>query len=415
MAQILEYFKIALMNIKSNKGRSILTMLGIIIGISSVILIITVGNGVKSGVNSGLDDLMGNQVTYEFAETNEQGVSMYLTMEDFDYIRRNIDNVKAIYSNWSTSTEITNRRGTFDAELILGTPDFQTIYKKQPIVKGRMFTDSDYYARSPVCVITEETAMALFGTTDVLGMTIEITLYKHPSEYTIIGIRKDQEIAGVFAYIQELIDERNPTLHIEMPESYVLSQLGFDDHDLGTSYFTVVSTTAESQNQVAQDVLRFCEKKFDCIGKNLIWVQNFSLMMDEMNKMLDYVTLFIGLVAAISLLVGGIGVMNIMLVSVTERTREIGIRKALGARTSSILLQFLSESAIITLLGGVIGIILGIGGAYVICAVIGFTAKVNFASVVGASVFSAAVGIFFGLYPAKKAAKLSPIEALRHE
>lgn len=120
-------------------------------------------------------------------------------------------------------------------------------------------------------------------------------------------------------------------------------------------------------------------------------------------------------IASISLLVGGIGVMNIMLVSVTERTREIGIRKSLGARTGSILLQFLSESAIITLLGGLIGILIGVAGAFGICSLIGFTAKVSVGTVLGASMFSSAVGIFFGIYPAKKAAKLSPIEALRHE
>ena len=134
-----------------------------------------------------------------------------------------------------------------------------------------------------------------------------------------------------------------------------------------------------------------------------------------MNEILNYITIFVVFVAAISLLVGGIGVMNIMLVSVTERTREIGIRKALGARTASILLQFLSESAIITLLGGLIGIAIGVVGAYGVCYLIGFTAKIEFSTILGATVFSSAVGIFFGIYPARKAAKLSPIEALRHE
>ena len=123
----------------------------------------------------------------------------------------------------------------------------------------------------------------------------------------------------------------------------------------------------------------------------------------------------IGGIAAISLLVGGIGIMNIMLVSVTERTREIGIRKSLGARTSSILVQFLSESAIITLLGGIVGIILGVAGAVAVCGAMGFSASIHLSTVLGASLFSSAVGIFFGLYPAKRAAKLSPIEALRHE
>ena len=138
-------------------------------------------------------------------------------------------------------------------------------------------------------------------------------------------------------------------------------------------------------------------------------------MTESMSEMIRTVSLAISLIAGISLLVGGIGVMNIMLVSVTERTREIGIRKALGARTGSVLLQFLSESAIITLLGGLIGILLGVLGAFGVCSLIGFSAKVKLSTVLGATLFSSAVGIFFGIYPAKKAAKLSPIEALRHE
>ena len=157
------------------------------------------------------------------------------------------------------------------------------------------------------------------------------------------------------------------------------------------------------------------ENRHDIRGKGAIQVENFNDYLGQIDQILSYVTIFVVFVAAISLLVGGIGVMNIMLVSVTERTREIGIRKSLGARTGSILLQFLSESAIITLLGGVIGIILGVAGASGICSLAGFTARVSVSTVLGASLFSSAVGIFFGIYPARKAARLSPIEALRHE
>ena len=138
-------------------------------------------------------------------------------------------------------------------------------------------------------------------------------------------------------------------------------------------------------------------------------------MWRQYDTILGFITVFISFVAAISLLVGGIGVMNIMLVSVTERTREIGIRKALGARTASVLLQFLAEAGIITLLGGIIGIILGIAGAVGVCSFMDIVVQVNVSTIIGASVFSCGVGIFFGIYPARKAAKLSPIEALRHE
>ena len=144
-------------------------------------------------------------------------------------------------------------------------------------------------------------------------------------------------------------------------------------------------------------------------------IVNQSAVMETMESVTNTLAWMLGGIAAISLVVGGIGIMNIMLVSVTERTKEIGIRKALGARTGSILLQFLSESAIITLLGGLIGILIGVAGAFGICSLIGFTAKVSVGTVLGASMFSSAVGILFGIYPAKKAAKLSPIEALRHE
>ena len=149
--------------------------------------------------------------------------------------------------------------------------------------------------------------------------------------------------------------------------------------------------------------------------ENGYYVYSASEWLEEMNNMINMVIVILTGIASISLLVGGIGVMNIMLVSVTERTREIGIRKALGARTGSVLLQFLSESAIITLLGGLIGILLGVLGAFGVCSLIGFSAKVKLSTVLGATLFSSAVGIFFGIYPAKKAAKLSPIEALRHE
>ena len=167
--------------------------------------------------------------------------------------------------------------------------------------------------------------------------------------------------------------------------------------------------------QVAEEAIRLLESRHDMVGQDAFLMEDFDSQMAAVSQVLDMITIFIMLVAAISLLVGGIGVMNIMLVSVTERTREIGIRKALGARTKSILIQFLAESAIITCIGGLIGITLGIAGAYGICSIpmVGFAPAVSVSAIVGATLFSSAVGIFFGIYPAKKAARMNPIEALR--
>lgn len=404
MAQIWEYIKIALMNIRSNKGRSVLTMLGIIIGISSVIMIISIGNGVKSGINGELSSMAGGQIAVYTNTDEDAGVDLEFTEEDMDAIMEKVPNVKAVTPSWSFGGTATGRKGTFSATATFGKAGLE--YSSQdPIIKGRYFTDSDYYTANKVCVITESSARTLFGNTNVVGMTFDFSLYGVTQEFTVVGVRKDNasKLLGMAG---------GNTVSMEAPISVISEGYGFY---VTYTDLLIVSDGAENASQVAQDAVRLLENRHDVRGKNAILVQNFNDMLSQMDQILSYITIFVVFVAAISLLVGGIGVMNIMLVSVTERTREIGIRKSLGARTGSILLQFLSESAIITLLGGIIGILIGVAGAFGICSPIGFTAKVSAGTVLGASLFSSAVGIFFGIYPAKKAAKLSPIEALRHE
>ena len=404
MAQIWEYIKIALMNIKSNKGRSILTMLGIIIGISSVIMIISIGNGLKGGINSELNAIAGGQIYIYSYGNNDDGISIEFTDEDIDAIMEKVPHVKAVTPNWTMQGTTAGRKGVFSATASLGMPGLEYA-SNDPIIKGRYFNDSDYYSGNKVCIMSESSAKLLFGNTNVIGMTVEFSLYGIAQDFTIIGIRKDNA-----SMLSGIITVESAAL--EMPLSVISSVFGFY---ISNNALLIISEGSEYASQVAADAVRLMENRHDVRGKGAIQVENFNDYLGQIDQILSYVTIFVVFVAAISLLVGGIGVMNIMLVSVTERTREIGIRKSLGARTGSILLQFLSESAIITLLGGIIGIVLGVAGAAGICSLIGFTARVNVSTVLGASLFSSAVGIFFGIYPARKAARLSPIEALRHE
>lgn len=403
MSGLIEYVKIAIMNLRSNKGRSILTMLGIIIGISSVIMIISIGNGVTEQVNGELNDMAGGQL-YIYANNDKADEMIEFTNEDFDAIEEKVAHVKGVTPTYSMYGTAVGKKGSFDAIVSAGT-ESQEFINNNEIKYGRYYSESDYYSVNKVCVISENDAILLFGTTDVVGMDIEISMYGVSQDMTIVGIRENPDSAMFVSY--------GNTVQIEIPMTTLGSQYGFYVESFDGFY--IIGESAEYATDIAKQSISILEGRHNIRGEDRLMLENFNDYMTQINDVLGYITVFVVFVAAISLLVGGIGVMNIMLVSVTERTREIGIRKALGARTSSIMTQFLSESAIISLTGGVIGIILGVLGAFLLCALIGLTPKVNFSTVFGATFFSSAVGIFFGIYPAKKAAKLSPIEALRHE
>lgn len=406
MAQILEYIKIALMNIKSNKGRSVLTMLGIIIGIASVIMVIAIGNGVRGQVNDELEGLAGGQIVF-YVDSTRKETTVTFDQTDFDAIEANVAHVKGVTPQLSAWGTAEGPKGNFDISMTGGYPSLQYT-SSEPIVKGRYFSQDDCDAGSNVCVITESSAVSLFGTTDVIGLTFEATFWGVTQEMRVIGVRKDTASSLI-----SMAGGGTETITAECPLSFMGNKLYYYVDDF--SEFYVIADNSAYCTQVAQDTLNLLEARHGVRGENQIMMQSFTDVSSQFDSILSIITVFVSFVAAISLLVGGIGVMNIMLVSVTERTREIGIRKALGARTGSILLQFLAEAGIITLMGGVIGIILGILGAMGICSIAGVIAGVDPAVVIIATLFSCGVGIFFGIYPARKAAKLSPIEALRHE
>ena len=403
MTQAWEYIKIALMNIRSNKGRSVLTMLGIIIGITSVIMILSIGDGVKGQVSDELNALAGGLIgIYVNNEQSEEEI--YFDEDDFEAIREKIDGVKGVTPVYTLYGSVIGRKGEFTAYTTGGSESME-FYQSEPIVQGKYFTAADYYAGNRVCVITQQAAKKLFGTTDVTGLTIEVTLYGVTQDLTIVGIRQDSASAMFSMY--------GNMINIEVPLNLLSASYG--QYFGGFTDFYVISESPALNTQITQSVIRLMESRHDVRNQGVIMVQNMQDQISQINSVMGSISIFVVIVAAISLLVGGIGVMNIMLVSVTERTREIGIRKSLGARTGSILLQFLAESAVITLIGGLIGIALGVAGAQAIGGAIGFSARISAATVLGASAFSAGVGIFFGIYPARKAARLSPIEALRHE
>lgn len=404
MTQIWEYIKIALMNIKSNKGRSILTMLGIIIGISSVIMVMAIGNGVRSQINEELESIGSGQIAI-YVDSTLKDTTVTFVQDDFDMIMERIDHVKAVTPSYSTWGTAEGPKGDFEANVSGGNEGMQYA-TTDPIIRGKYFSAGDAESGNKVCVLSESSAISLFGTTDVIGLSFDLTLYGITQELTVVGIRQDNASSivnmGSTQYVQ-----------VELPLTVLGNNYYYYTEDF--SQFYIIADGSEYCTEIAKKAVSMLESKYNVRGEGQIMVQSFNDVTAQFDSILSIVTVFISFVAAISLLVGGIGVMNIMLVSVTERTREIGIRKSLGARTGSILLQFLAEAAIITLLGGLIGIVFGVMCANLICSIVGVTAKIQASTVIGATIFSSAVGLFFGIYPARKAARLSPIEALRHE
>ena len=407
MGQVFEYIKMAIKNIRSNKGRSFLTMLGIIIGISSVILIITVGNAVSSSVTNDLNSIGKGQI-YIYSTDNGDYKEIEFDQTDVDFLKDNVEGIKGVTSQGGFYSDVSGPKGQFRGYSYSGNEDLQYT-KAEPIIRGNYFTASDVEKGANVCVMRESGAIALFGTTDVVGNTFEMSVRNTTLELRIVGVLENNKSAllSTLGYYDQI--------EFDMPRTTFYRALGYGDMENNYGELLVIAEDDADPSEIATKSVSLLEAKHKVTGQGVIRLQNFSDEMSQVNGILGAVTAFIVLVAAISLLVGGIGVMNIMLVSVTERTREIGIRKALGARTNSILMQFLFESAIITLLGGIIGIILGVTGAAIICAALHFKMEISIATILIASMFSSAVGIFFGIYPAKRAAKLSPIEALRHE
>lgn len=406
---MLEYIKMALKNITANKGRSFLTMLGIIIGIASVIMVMAVGNGTANAMNAEVQDLGTGQI-YVYCSDDAQTAEAWITPEDIEAVKDKVDGIEGASPDEGTVGETATGKGEFSVTLSGGTEDSWKSLNYN-MKRGSYYTEADVQEGNRVCVLTDEDAKRLFGSDDVVGMDLEVTVDGITQSYRIVGVTQQKENGNFVSYTYE-----------GMPVTLNVPYTSFEaygwESDAFYSFYAFTADGADAQ-QAARDLIHLLESRHQSAGEDYYQIQSFQDMLSELNSLLGIVTTFISCVAAISLFVGGIGVMNIMLVSVTERTREIGIRKSLGAKTSSILMQFLAEAAILTIVGGIIGILLGLLGATGICSIMSSAMEstihpgITASTILGATLFSCAVGVFFGIYPARKAAKLSPIEALR--
>lgn len=411
MGQIIEYIKISLKSILSNRMRSILTMLGIIIGISSVIMIVSVGNGVRNSVSGQLDSAFGGQ-TYIMA--GDMTGSIYpeaaFTEDDMNAVRDKIDHVKTLSmeeNGYGTSISPKGEKVTYYTAV---TPQY-ILANPRPFLCGRYFTQEEYDAGSKVCVISENGAKNLFGHTDVCGQTVSFEYGGKSIDLTVVGVKgKSESELFEMMYLEDEVE-------FDLPYTTFKNFAGFEDEKFEQMLF--MADSSEEAEGTIRKIINFLEARKQIRGEKKITYISFTSYLDQIMQVINYITIFIAFVAAISLVVGGVGVMNIMLVSVTERTKEIGIRKSLGAKTSSIMIQFLAEAAVLTILGGLFGIIFGYLGGELICFIMSKLIKINVVATIGPGIvagvvfFSAAIGIFFGIYPARRAAKLSPIEALR--
>ena len=429
---ILESFRVAMRGLISNKMRAALTMLGIIIGVSVVILVVAIGQGATQRVTDTINSLGTNlltirpgpprirltaalrsstntsspgQTSLQTSNATNAPTPNHLTLDDATVMANHFkQTIDAVAPQARGNIQIRYGSNTSTTSLLGITLDYPYV-NNAPVDRGRYFTQGEIDGRQKVCVVGTTVAEKLTqdAGTDLTGQTISI----NSNTFTVVGMLTPKG-SGAFGQDQDDM--------IVIPITTALRRV------LNHPYIDMISVRCTTQ-----DMMPLAQQQIESLLRNRHHIQppypdsddfkvfNQTELLASQQSVTGTMTALLSAVALISLIVGGIGIMNIMLVSVTERTREIGIRKAIGATPRDILMQFLIESAIISLLGGIIGILVGIGGAIGLAAVAGWPTIVSTASVVVALFVSAGVGLFFGIYPAGKAAALHPIDALRYE
>ncbi len=411
-----ESLKIAIKSIKANWMRSLLTMLGIIIGISSVIMIVGAGTGARDYIVSLIEDMGSNAVMVSVDATKATD-NDYITLEDVDNIKNRVsgvDRCSPMMMGFANAT-IDSQAKEATAMIIGVNSDIQYAMP-EACTYGRFITNEEYDASSPVAVIGTNSADMAFGYQDVVGEYVTVSSSGSTMKVKIIGCADIDSLVNTVGGSSSISDmfKTGDSLSIAlfMPCT-TLAQLTGSDAKLSSIF--VIGEDEANNEAVGNATVNYLKAAHGNYSNSMYTAQDMATYVELVDVIISVLTTFIACIGAISLLVGGIGVMNIMLVSVTERTREIGIRKSLGAKTGVIVTQFLTESIILCLIGGVIGVVLGVAGAYAACAIVKIQPSITIGTILIALFFSSAVGLIFGVYPAKKAAQLSPIEALRRD
>ena len=422
--RLIENLRIALEGLKANKMRALLTMLGIIIGIAAVIGILTVGDGLSSTITSQMSSFGASTITVSLQQKTSQidmnsMMSMMAQPEDDDLITDEmIEAMYARYANDIKAIGLTKSVGSGQVKdgrlyanvTVNGVSEGSFEIEDVELAAGRLLRQSDLDGTRNVCVVSNKLVNNLFdGDTDAaLGSEISVQLKSDRLRLRIVGVYRYK--ASAFSISTASEKDMSTTLY--MPVTTAKRVSGGAD---GYSYFTVMASAEADSAQVGNEVSSYLNRYYRHNDDYRVASMSMESVIESVDSMMKKLSIAISVIAAISLLVGGIGVMNIMLVSVTERTREIGTRKALGATNGDIREQFVVESIIICLVGGVIGIIVGTIWGYVGSSMLDAASLPGIGSIALAVGFSLAVGVFFGYYPANKAAKLDPIEALRYE
>lgn len=424
MTMLYENFRLALFSLKANKMRALLTMLGIIIGISSVIAIMTIGDGLAAALAGSMSELGANnvEVGIQYREFGDEGPSRRVTLDDLMTLDM-VSEYYEMYSDEIKAIQIVERGpegkivdGNLYANVSIygqNTPGFAV--ETVNLEGGRYFTKAEMDGKRKVCMISKDVVNNMFkGKVDsALGQTVTVETAEKNYQFTVVGVYSNEDSLAAMNIMGAATNSKDKQTTLYVP---LLTAMEIEHSDERITNFMVLTEDNVDQKIFSGKTKRFMNRYYE--GNDLIYVEALAMasMVETVTGIMNKITIGISVIAGIALLVGGIGVMNIMLVSITERTREIGTRKALGAPNSSIRMQFIIESVVICVIGGIIGIVLGCSlGMLAIKFISAGSAAPSIRAIVISLGFSTAIGVFFGYYPANKAAKMDPIEALRYE